>query len=116
VGVVPVYMDRAKALSDLNARLRWDSSYKASDHAKGTADGLTWKNRLTALPVGLSTSVAVYNQELLQRKGIAPHKPDWDMDQVVDLSKRLTDPRRRNESHRSPSRASTSAVSWPSSR
>jgi multiple sugar transport system substrate-binding protein len=90
---VPVYMDRAKALSDLNARLRRDTSAKASDHVKGAIDGLTWKGRLAALPVGLSTSIAVYNQELLQRKGIGPPKPDWDMDQVVDLAKRLTEPK-----------------------
>jgi multiple sugar transport system substrate-binding protein len=88
---VPVYMDRAQALGDLNARLRRDSTAKATDHAKGAIDGLTWKGRLGALPIGLSTSIAVYNRELLQRKGVAPPRADWDMDQVVDLAKRLTE-------------------------
>jgi multiple sugar transport system substrate-binding protein len=88
---VPAYMDGAKALSDLNVWLRRDPAYKASDHVKGAVDGLTWKGKLAALPVGLSTSVAVYNAELLQRKGIAPPKADWDVNQAVDLAKRLTE-------------------------
>jgi hypothetical protein len=58
---------------------------------KGAVDGLTWKGRLAALPVGLSTSIAVYNQEMLQRKGVTQPRADWDMDQVVDLAKRLTE-------------------------
>jgi multiple sugar transport system substrate-binding protein len=89
---VPVYMDRAKALADLNAWFRRDPAYKATDHVKGAIDGLTWKGKLGALPVGLSTSIAVYNAELLARRGIAPPKADWDVDQVVDLAKRLTEP------------------------
>ena len=97
VGVVPefipVYMDRAKALTDLNAWFRRDPSYKATDHVKGAIDGLTWKGKLGAVPVGLSTSIAIYNAEMLQRKGIAPPKADWNLDQVVDLGKRLTEPK-----------------------
>ena len=72
---VPVYMDRAKALSDLNTWFRRDPAYKAADHVKGAIDGLTWKGKLGAVPVGLSTSIAIYNAELLQRKGIAPPRP-----------------------------------------
>jgi multiple sugar transport system substrate-binding protein len=88
---VPVYMDRAQALGDLNQYLRRDTTYKATDHVKGAIDGLTWKGKLAALPVGLSTSIGVYNVDLLQRKGIAPPGPDWDMSQVLDLSRRLTE-------------------------
>ncbi|MBI3973026.1 MAG: extracellular solute-binding protein [Chloroflexi bacterium] len=88
---VPVYMERAQALSDLNAWMRRDPTYKATDHAKGAIDGLTWKGKLAALPVGLSTSIAVYNQDIRQRKGVAPPKADWDMKQVVDLALRLTE-------------------------
>jgi ABC-type glycerol-3-phosphate transport system substrate-binding protein len=90
---VPVYMDRARALSDLNTYFRRDATYKASDHVKGAIDGLTWKGKLAALPVGLSTSIGVYNAELLQRKGIAPPKADWDVNQLLDLTKRLTEPK-----------------------
>jgi len=90
---VPVYMDRAKAVTDLNTWLRRDPSYKAADHVKGAIDGLTWKGKLGALPVGLSTSIAIYNAELLERKGVAPPKPDWDVNQLVDLAKRLTEPK-----------------------
>jgi multiple sugar transport system substrate-binding protein len=90
---IPVYMDRAKALTDLNAWFRRDPAYKATDHVKGAIDGLTWKGKLGAVPVGLSTSIAIYNAELLQRKGIAPPKADWDVNQLVDLAKRLTEPK-----------------------
>ncbi|MGH2371123.1 MAG: ABC transporter substrate-binding protein, partial [Chloroflexota bacterium] len=90
---VPVYMDRAQALSDLNARLKRDASTKATNHVKGAVDGLTWKGKLAALPVGLSTSIAVYNQTILEREGVTPPKPDWDYAQVVDLAKRLTEPK-----------------------
>jgi ABC-type glycerol-3-phosphate transport system substrate-binding protein len=97
VGVVPefapVYMDKARALSDLNVWLRRDTTARATDHVKGAIDGLTWKGRLAALPIGLSTSIAVYNQDILQRKGVAPPKPDWEMNQVVDLALRLTERR-----------------------
>ena len=90
---VPVYLERARALSDLHTWLRRDSAYKATDHVKGAIDGLTWKGKLAALPVGLSTSIAVYNAELLQRKGVPPPRADWDVDQVVELGKRLTEPK-----------------------
>jgi multiple sugar transport system substrate-binding protein len=90
---VPVYMDKAQALTDLNPWLRRDATAKADQHVKGAIDGLTWKGRLAALPVGLSTSIAVYNQDLLARKGVAPPKPDWDYAQVVDLARRLNEPK-----------------------
>ncbi len=90
---VPVYMDRAKALTDLNTWFRRDPAYKATDHVKGAIDGLTWKGKLGAVPVGLSTSIAVYNAELLARKGVAPPRADWDVNQVVDLARRLTEPK-----------------------
>jgi multiple sugar transport system substrate-binding protein len=90
---VPVYLETAKALGDLNTWLRRDPSYKATDHVKGAIDGLTWKGKLAALPVGLSTSIAIYNAELLQRKGIDPPKADWDVNQVVELGRRLTEPK-----------------------
>lgn len=85
------YMEGPKPLQSLSPFAKRDSAaVNPSDHAEGIVEGLSWKGALYALPVGVYTNNVALNLDLIEQKGIALPKPDWTMDQALDLARRVT--------------------------
>lgn len=85
------YMEGPKPLQSLSPFAKRDAAaVNPSDHAEGIVEGLTWKGALYALPVGVYTNNVALNLDLIEQKGIALPKPDWTMDQALDLARRVT--------------------------
>ena len=85
------YMEGPKPLQSLAPFARKDSAtINVKDHAEGIVDGLTWKGTLYALPVGVYTNNVALNLDLIEQKGIALPKPDWTIDQALDVARRVT--------------------------
>lgn len=85
------YMEGPKPLQSLSPFTKKDSAVvKEKDHADGIVEGLTWKGTLYALPVGVYTNNVALNLDLIEQKGMALPKPDWTIDQALDIARRVT--------------------------
>jgi len=85
------YMEGPKPLQSMSPFAKKDSAViKEKDHAEGVVEGLTWKGALYALPVGVYTNNVALNLDLIEQKGIPLPKPDWTIDQALDIARRVT--------------------------
>lgn len=85
------YVEGPNPFKPLRDFLKKDSSVvKEGDHIEGVIDGLSWKGTLHALPVGVYTNNLCLNLDLLQKNGIALPKPDWTVDEMVEIARKTT--------------------------
>ena len=88
---IAAYMEGPKPLQSMSPFAKKDTSViNVKDHAEGVVDGLTWKGALYALPVGVYTNNVTLNLDLIEQKGIPLPKPDWTIDQAIDVARRIT--------------------------
>ena len=53
-------------------------------------EALSWKNVLYAVPRDISNLVIFYNKDIFDRKNIPYPSADWDLEQFLDIAKKLT--------------------------
>jgi multiple sugar transport system substrate-binding protein len=77
-------------LKDLSAFAKRDASFKFTDHTQAAVDMLSFKGKVYALPIGLSTSAVAYNVDLFTKAGVKPPDASWDWKLFLELAQKLT--------------------------
>jgi ABC-type glycerol-3-phosphate transport system substrate-binding protein len=88
---LPTYVERMNPMLDLRRFMSADRSViKEGDHPEGIIQGLSWKGTLYALPVGVYTNNAILNLDMLDQHGIPRPGPNWTLDHMLDIARRVT--------------------------
>jgi sorbitol/mannitol transport system substrate-binding protein len=87
---VPIWGEN-KWLTDLTDLAAQDPSYAVDDFFKPVRDGVSFDNRLYAVPFYGESSFLMYRKDLFEQAGLKmPERPTWQ--QVADFAKQLKDP------------------------
>ena len=83
---LPVYAD-AGCLEDLS---HYDKELHFKDFFDRAVQGLSYKDKIYAVPRDISTLVIFYNKDIFDRYQIKYPEPDWTYNEFLDTAKKLT--------------------------
>ena len=87
---VPIW-GQNRWLMDLTDKAAEDPSYDVNDFFKPVRDGVSYDNRLYAVPFYGESSFLMYRKDLFKQAGITmPERPTWD--QIAEYAAKLKDP------------------------
>jgi multiple sugar transport system substrate-binding protein len=89
LGELPV-QGQLVAIDDVFERTR----LRRSDFVEGILEQMTYKGKLYGLPFQVSSHYLFWNKELFRKAGLDPEKPPATWEELMRISKRITDPRK----------------------